>query len=92
MLPRDLPLVALRLEAVNPLVELGSRESEGIPKMYFQRSAAPYGLIEWDVLITFVLDPLGGPIFERLRDGDSTAGSYAVIGHVPGGFERPPPR
>lgn len=85
-LPRDRPLVVVRLENENPLVTLSSHESYGIPKLYFQRQYAPYGLIDWAALLSYTLEPVGGPLYVEVSPDTIENRDYAVLGHIRGGF------
>jgi len=89
-LPRDRLIVAIRLENDNPLVELAARDPYGIPKLYYQRQYAPYGLISWSTLLSYTLDPLGGPLYVEVQPDEAGDSNYAVIGHVRGGFVQLP--
>jgi hypothetical protein len=81
-------LLAVRLENRQPLVEL-SRSVAGIPKVFFVRGADPYTLVDWAALLTFVLDPVGGPVFADVTEGGPMPERCAVLAHVPGGFVWP---
>jgi hypothetical protein len=78
-------LLAVRLESAQPLVEL-SRSLAGIPKVFFVRGADPYTLIDWAALLTFVLDPVGGPVFTDVTERGPMPERCTVLAHVPGGF------
>lgn len=78
-------LVAVRLEGDQPLVEL-SRSVAGIPKVFFVRGADPYTLIDWAALFTFVLDPVGGPVFVDVTESGPLPERCTTLAHVRGGF------
>jgi hypothetical protein len=78
-------LLAVRLESEQPLVEL-SRSLAGIPKVFFVRGADPYTLIDWAALLTFVLDPVGGPVFADLTERVPMPARCTALAHVRGGF------
>jgi hypothetical protein len=82
-LPRDLPILGVRLERESPNRALLA-QIEGVPKAYYERANHPYALIKWAPLFSLVLDAEGGPLFERC--GVAGDGRYAVVGHRSGGF------
>lgn len=90
-LPLDRPLVVIRLEKVNPLIDL-VLSSQGTIKIYYARHADPYDLTDWSALFSYVLDARGGPLFLDVDDPQALSGAYAVIAHVEGGFVRLEPR
>jgi hypothetical protein len=81
-------LLAVRLESAQPLVEL-SRSVAGIPKVFFVRGADPYTLIDWAALLTFVLDPVGGPVFVDVTERGPMPERCTVLAHVRGAFVWP---
>jgi hypothetical protein len=81
-------LLAVRLENGQPLVGL-SRSVAGIPKVYFVRGADPYTLVDWAALLTFVLDPVGGPVFVDVTESGPMPERCTGVAHVPGGFVWP---
>jgi hypothetical protein len=84
-LPRDRLIVAVRLENENPLLEL-ALDSRGIPKLYYPRHLDPYGLIDWAALLSYLLEPTGGPLYVMASLDETKTSNYAVIGHIQGGF------
>ncbi len=84
-LPGDRPVVALRLERVDPLVELNARQSNGLPKVFYQRPSVPYGLVEWAPLLSFARHP-EGPVFEKVEATAAAPTPYAVLAHEAGRF------
>jgi hypothetical protein len=78
-------LLAVRLESEQPLVEL-SGALAGTPKVFFVRGADPYMLIDWAALLTFVLDPVGGPVFADVTESGPLPERCTVLAHVRGGF------
>ena len=92
LLPRGTPIVLVRAENINPLLEL-ARTLEGVPKTLFQRGTGPYGLITG----TWLFDYVG--IREHLRAGSIEKGAYSnavrhtLVLHLAGRFDvRPPTR
>lgn len=84
-MPRNSTLIAVRLERRNPL-ELLAADTQGVDKVFFVRAKDPYGLADWPALISYCLDPTGGPIFVHASDRGAGETNYAVIGHDEGGF------
>jgi hypothetical protein len=84
-LPRDRLIVAVRLENENPLLEL-ALDSKGVPKLYYPRHLDPYGLIDWAALLSYVLEPVGGPLYGIASLDETKTPNYTVIGHIQGGF------
>ena len=82
----DCPLVCLRMENENPLVKLNASEPHGIRKVYYQRPPVPYGLVDWPVLVSYVLDARGGPAYEKTKVNEAGESTFAVVSHVRGGF------
>jgi hypothetical protein len=83
-------LVVARLESANPLREL-SLEPQGTPKLYFPRPRDPYGLVDWPALLSYRLDPLGGPLYVEAEAATAAAArDHAVVGHAGGRFVRLP--
>ena len=91
-IPVDRPVVCVRLEAVNPLHRLHAEGSLGTPKLYFQRPVTPYGLADWAQLFTFARAGRGNEVLVDLPPAEVTAGAYAVVAHVAGGFRVLEPR
>jgi hypothetical protein len=88
-IPRDLAIVAVRLEDLSVNRDLLDR-IQGIPKVYYERVRHPYGLIRWAPLLSWVLDSADGPLYEEVpvdAVGDAT---FAVIGHGENRFQRLP--
>jgi len=83
-------LLAVRLEAEQPLVAL-SQSVAGMPKVFFVRGADPYTLIDWAALFTFVLEPVGGPVFADVTDSGPPPERCTTLAHVRGGFVWPGP-
>jgi hypothetical protein len=84
-LPKDRVLVVVRLDRADPLRDLVESVA-GIPKAYFDRVRDPYGLIDWPSLLTFALDPNGGPVFEAVEPEAAGTASFSVLAHLDGGF------
>jgi hypothetical protein len=84
-LPRDRPLVCVRLEAENVSAALIQRV-EGLEKTYYHRGSYPYGLIGWAQLFSWVCDSDGGPLWREVAPDEAAEGPFAVVGHAPGGF------
>lgn len=78
-------VLAVRLEGDRPLAELAQGVA-GMPKAFFYRGADPYGLIDWSALFSYVLDPVGGPLFADTPAPADAHAPCAVLGHVEGGF------
>jgi hypothetical protein len=85
-LPVGRPLVVVRAERENPLRAL-SLASEGVPKLYYVRTADPYALADWGALFSYLLEPRGGPMLVD-ASGSVGLGEYAVVAHVAGQFVR----
>ncbi len=84
--PPDRVIVAVRLEGEDPLPALADT-SAGVPKLYFARPKEPYSLADWAALLSYCLEPVGGPVFvagDAASDGRTD--TYAVIGHISGAF------
>ena len=58
--PTDRTVICVRLEHTDPLRQLHESGSAGLPKVYFQRGPAPYGLANWAQLFTYVRSTRGG--------------------------------
>jgi len=82
-LPREGLILGARLERESPNHTL-LESVEGIPKAYYERTRHPYALIKWAPLFSYVLDPEGGPLYERVRP--DAGATWAVVGHIDGGF------
>jgi hypothetical protein len=86
-IPVDRPVVCVRLESVDPLLRLDAEGALGVPKLYFQRPATPYGLADWAQLFTFARSGRGDEVLVDLGPDEAAAdGPFAVVAHVPGGF------
>lgn len=84
-LPTHAPLVAIRRERANPLAELVRTGSSTMTCVYV-RGEDPYGLADTAALFSFVLDPLGGPLFTYARPEASDETGYRVVAHDIGRF------
>jgi hypothetical protein len=84
-LPRDRPLVCVRLEGENLTAAL-IEQVEGLEKTYYHRGTYPYGLIGWAQLFSWVCDSTGGPLWREVVSDEVAEGPFAVVGHAPGGF------
>ena len=71
----------MRLEQVAVNAWLLER-AEGLPKTYFERGRYPYGLVGWAELLSWVSDPLGGPVWRDVSAASVGDLPFAVIGHV----------
>jgi hypothetical protein len=88
-MPRDRPLVCVRLETTSINSEILSAV-EGLPKGYYERSNYPYGLVRWAELMSWVGWQRGGPLWEEVDPSRMEPGPFAVIGHADGRFVRLP--
>jgi len=84
-LPRDVALVCVRLEGL-VVSALLIEQVEGLPKTYFNRGSAPYGLVGWAELFSWVGEPHGGPLWREILPEDVGSGPFSVIGHAEGRF------
>ena len=83
--PGGSAVVAVRLESTNPLREI-SRAPEGVAKVFFVRPEDPAGLAEWSALLSYALDPLGGPLLTTVEPDAAAGIPFAVVGYAEGGF------
>ncbi len=84
-LQRDRTLVCVRLERI--VVSAGLIDQvEGLPKTYFNRGTAPYGLVGWAELFSWVGETDGGPLWHEIAIEDVGAEPFAVVGHAQGRF------
>ena len=88
--PRDGVVVAVRLDRLEPLRNL-SRTIAGTAKTFFVRGDDPAGLADWSALLSYVLDPLGGPLLTTVKPPAAGA-PYAVVGYTDEGFVELPRR
>ena len=84
-LPRDRAVVCVRLEGLVVSAEL-IELVEGLPKTYFNRGSAPYGLVGWAELFSWVGEPHEGPLWHEVAPEDLGSTPFAVIGHAQGRF------
>ncbi len=84
-LPQDMTLVCVRLEGLVVSAALIDRV-EGLPKTYFNRGSAPYGLVGWAELFSWVGEPHGGPLWHEVAPEDVGSTPFAVVGHAEGRF------
>jgi len=89
-LPLDRPVVVVRAEQANPLLEL-ALASRGVPKYYFVRHRDAYGLTDTAAVVEWVLGE-GGPAVRADGDGGlvTNDASHRVLVHRLGGFEWAP--
>jgi hypothetical protein len=86
-LPREVPIVSVRLEREHPLLEI-LRAPAGLVKLPYTRNNDPYGLIDTVALFDWVAADRGLCV-RGIRDLPSieTGAEPVVIGHRNGGFE-----
>lgn len=83
--PRAGAVVAVRRDRREPLREV-SAAARGTAKTYFVRTADPAGLADWSALLSWVLDPRGGPLLTTTTPDGAPAGPFAVVTYGDGGF------
>jgi hypothetical protein len=82
--PRQGAVVAVRLDRREPLRDL-SQVLQGTAKTFFVRGDDPAGLADWAALLSYVLDPRGGPLLAAVRPAAAGV-TYTVVGYSDGGF------
>ncbi len=85
-LPADLPLVCVRIETTEPLYQLHAEGYAGVQKLQFVRGEAPYGLVSWPALLTFIRYGHGDEVYLDAAAGELALPEYAVLAHVEKGF------
>jgi hypothetical protein len=84
-------VVAVRLDSSSPLHEI-ARAPQGVAKVFFVRGADPAGLADWSALLSYVLDPCGGPLLTTVEPAAAAGLPFAVVGYAEGGFLELPRR
>ena len=83
--PREGAVVAVRLDRREPLREV-SAAVRGTAKTFFVRAADPAGLADWSALLSYVLDPLGGPLLDTVRPDRAPLAPFATVTYGDDGF------